>query len=75
MKCLITLTHNVTLVLDCCHSEHMGHGDVQAKAWSAIPYSYIDSHMVRLHNEGVIQDRNFVEGNPYVVAASGKEAA
>jgi Caspase domain len=78
LKELTARTHNVTLILDCCHSELMARGGSKPKTWSPISTSDIENHILRGGSGGVSLAGTFVEGNPNtvrVVAAAPSDIA
>jgi hypothetical protein len=75
---LTNKTHNVTVILDCCHSERAARAPVPGmRAWAPVRRKDIDSHMRRLQEAGFFRYLH-KEGNPYsvrIVAAGSDRPA
>ena len=77
------VTHNVTVILDCCHSGRMARDPRHGK--SAVPKNVpvargidVQKHIQKLRQDGYIKGDYSMEGNPYVVriaAAAASETA
>ncbi|KUI63010.1 Metacaspase-1 [Cytospora mali] len=80
LVCALTdRTHNVTIVLDCCHSERAAREPTGSgvRSWSPASAEDIDAHMRRLERSGLHQ-RRYTEGNPHsvrIVAAEDDQSA
>lgn len=76
-------THNVTIVLDCCHSELVARDEelpplTKARAWCPLSATDLDEHKSRLQEKGFMKSGFYKEGNPYavrIVAAEGNRPA
>lgn len=77
-------THNVTVILDCCHSAAMsrdgamGRDVVRPKALLRPCHVDLESHLTRLQASGLATDRLAATGNPHavrLVAAGQSESA
>jgi hypothetical protein len=64
---LTNKTHNVTVILDCCHSERAARAPVPGmRAWAPVRRKDIESHIRRLREAGLFRNLH-KEGNPYSV--------
>ncbi|KAH6708989.1 caspase domain-containing protein, partial [Leptodontidium sp. MPI-SDFR-AT-0119] len=78
-----TVTANVTIIFDCCHSAHMSRdpshiSGAVSRAKPTLLHFDIETHIERLKKTGKLQGETFLEGNPYAVrlaAAATTEAA
>jgi hypothetical protein len=77
-------THNVTIILDCCHSSRLCRDPHhKGKAWPKnLPkvqhHNILLKHAEQLRRDGRLREETFLEGNPYAVrvsAAAATEAA
>lgn len=76
-------THNVTMILDCCHSGRMArdprHNDrAVPKHLFGVKRHDLSEHEDKLRRNGLLEGATFVEGNPHAVriaaAATGETA-
>ncbi|KUI72445.1 Metacaspase-1 [Cytospora mali] len=79
VSCLTDRTHNVTIVLDCCHSERAVRAGIAGlpltgvRAWSPVSRKEIESHMHRVTESGVLEKLKYREANPYSVRIAAAE--
>jgi hypothetical protein len=79
LRNLTERTRNVTLIMDCCHAARMSRDlGLTPKALPRTYYLGVAAHLERLHAQGLLEGRTFIEGNPdavRVVAAATTESA
>ncbi|RYP18996.1 hypothetical protein DL765_003579 [Monosporascus sp. GIB2] len=75
VNCLTSRTHNVTIILDCCHAEGMAKRiPIQGvKTWSPLKREIIDIHMRRLRAVGLLEKLH-IEGNRYAIRVAAAES-